>query len=324
MRWIIPFLILAQAYAKTPDLWQINMPLAANTTSDIQKALPQALHTVLVRTSGVTAIENHDKITAHVAKNAIQHYHLTSAPCQDSEATCTTLHIQFKKEAISQLLHELELPSWTGTRASSFINVTIDDGLESVTLDSAHTLGKILQETAEKRGIDITLPQNPNQPQHKYRSEQTLVARIILQEENVWQINWHLYTATGLFEWTSSNTNLAEALQASVDSLADFMHQQDKPAVETIAATSSHLIIEGIPNFISLEKTLKALKSHPHVQQATLSEQSPNHVKIYLNHTLPLEKILATLPSLHIQDMSESSSQEIITTWHNNDAPAPF
>ncbi len=324
MRWIIPLLILAQAYAKTPDLWQINVPLPANTASDIQQALPQALHTVLVRTSGVVNIEHSDMITAEVAKNAIQHYHLSSAPCKNSETTCTTLHIQFKKEAITQLLRNLQLPSWTGTRASSFINVTIDDGLESITLDNTHDLGNILQDTAEKRGIDITLPQNPSQPQHRYRSEQTLVAKIILQEENIWQINWHLYTSTDLFEWTSSSTNLTEALRASIDSLADFMHQQDKPAVETIDATTSHLIIEGIPNFISLEKTLKALKAHPHVQQASLSEQSHNHVKILLNHTLPLEKILATLPSLHIQDMPDSSSQEIITTWHNNDAPAPF
>jgi hypothetical protein len=324
MRWIIPLLILAQAYAKTPDLWQINMPLAANTARDIEQALPHALQTVLIRTSGVTTIEDSDKITVHSAKNAIQHYHLTSAPCPDSESTCTTLHIQFKKEAIAQLLQELQLPSWTGARASSFINITIDDGLETVTLDNAHTLGSVLQETADKRGIDITLPQSPSQPQHRYRSEQTLVAKINLQEENVWQINWHLYTATDLFEWTSSSTNLTEALQASIDSLADFMHQQDKPAVETIAATSSHLIIQGIPNFISLEKTLKTLKAHPHVQQASLSEQSHNYVKIHLNHTLPLEKILATLPSLRMQDMPDPSSQEIITTWHNNDAPAPF
>ncbi len=324
MRWIIPFLILAQAYAKTPDLWQINVPLAANAARDVDQALPQALQTVLVRTSGVTTIENSDKINAHMAKNAIQHYHFSNASCPNSESTCTTLHIQFKKEAISQLLQELQLPSWTGERASSFINVTIDDDLESVTLDNTHSLGIILQETAEKRGIDITLPQNPAQPQHKYRSEQTLVAKISLQEENVWQINWHLYTATDLYEWTSSSSNLTEALQASIDSLADFMCQQDNSAVETIATTSSHLIIEGIPNFISLEKTLKALKAHPHVQQASLSEQSHNHVKIHLSHTLPLEKILATMPSLHIQDMPDPSSQEIITTWHNNDAPAPF
>ena len=314
MRWILPFLIATQIFAKTPDLWQVNIPIAANTAKEIQQALPQALTTVLVRASGQTAWTKAETLPPLDTEKAIQHYHISTAPCLETEALCTTLHIQFKKAVILQLLKERQLNTWSGTRPSSFINITVDDNGENITIDQDHVLSKVLQRTADYRGSDIALP-NPKSPSHPHirrTTEQTLVSKLTPQEENSWQISWQLYTATEFFEWTSNAHSVEEALQASIDSLADFMVQQQQSPAEIIPKTESSLTIENIPDFLTLEKTL-----------IQITEENDNTITLAITHTTPLKTIVATIHNLESRESTHENQQEKLTAWYNDDATPP-
>ena len=322
MLWILPFLIVTQIFAKTPDLWQVNIPIAANTAKEIQQALPQALTTVLVRASGQTTWTQADTLPHLNTEKAIQHYHISTEPCLETETLCTILHIQFKKAVIHQFLKELQLSTWSGTRPSSFINITVDDHGESITIDKDHALSKVIQRTADYRGIDIALPnpRSPTQPHTRRTSEQTLVSKLTPQEENSWQIGWQLYTPTELFEWTSSARNVEEALQASIDSLADFMVQQQQTPAEVIPKTESTLTIENIPDFLTLEKTLHTLKNHSHVQQIHITEENDNTITLAITHTTPLTTIVAAIHNLEARESTHENQKERLSTWYNNEA----
>lgn len=167
MKTVIKNLLLALvlvwdvAYSvKLPNLYEIDMPVASQTSDDRSEATRQGFKQMLTRLTG-----NPDVSKNRVLREAIERaeYYVQgySYPASDQDASTIMLHISFEKDDVRRLLKKANSPTWGDERPLIITWLTIIQENRAPEIIGSDTPGSLLttmQDQSSKMGLPLIFP----------------------------------------------------------------------------------------------------------------------------------------------------------------------
>ncbi len=150
--------------AEVNDLYQAEIPVTSQSTSDRNAALKQAMKAVVLKVGGQKTVLNHSVIKQAVSQynnylTQYQYNRKTSVGSQDVQADLY-LVASFNEDKINQLFEQANLSIWGRLRPQVLVWVVEENGLErNIVADSSQSfIPQQILNFSKNRGLPLTLP----------------------------------------------------------------------------------------------------------------------------------------------------------------------
>lgn len=143
---------------EVPWLYEVEVPVADQSTSERIEAGSQALAEVLMRLTGLASVPRNETVTRALAAPDLYFNQFRFEQTDDGDGL--ELRMQFVPQAVLDLVRDAGLPIWSANRPLVMAWLVVEDGLERRILgaDSQHPLVQGLEERARERGLPLRLP----------------------------------------------------------------------------------------------------------------------------------------------------------------------
>lgn len=287
--------------AEINSLYEIELPILKEGSSEQSKLLNQGFQSVLVRVSGtenilksepiVKAQENTDKYIKRFS------YHKRA----DAQRT---IKILFNEKLISELLATTKQPVLEKKRPITLVWLVVeqDKTPKWVGGDSEVDLSKAMEEALNRRGIPLIFPlldlsdtskiseqdvvneslESLEEGAKRYNAEAILIGRIQRVSE-VWQAHWTLLIKDSKVSFEVSKSELASLLNETAESLSTKLSQHQSNEMALAHTTSNEekrplqkttllLSVSGIANAEHYNKVLEHLQGLPLVKEVEVAQ----------------------------------------------------
>jgi hypothetical protein len=159
------------------------------------------------------------------------------------------LWVQFDEAQVNQALHISGLPMWGKVRPAVLVWLMVESLSEPrylVAGEEAHQWQKLINQTAEERGLPVWLPLMDLEDQTKvsysdiwgnfqepimaasrrYMADVVVVARLVEQGEAQWQSRWTVYEKGEARAWYSDELSLQAAISRGMHALVDLLAER--------------------------------------------------------------------------------------------------
>ena len=310
---LIITLLTSYIQAKTFSLYEVELPVQSQDNHLLSDKLPRAFEYILIRMSGDREIvkNNPELQELNMAQKAISSYHFQLHDCPiPSAQPCNYLAVSFHAENILAILKKVGKNPWLTERATSFVDIHIENELETKVIHQNEEEASLVEQVAAERGIQVFLPnQNTftDEGSENTQTDQTLTVKIHTSNQIEWLISWQLFTQEGTFEWETSKPSLNSAITESIHTLADFMASQQRQDIQpSTQEHESFIKIKQIANYSELNRVMKKIQSNKQISQAKVSQIDADTIYMAVQHKDGLDSILKSLQESNIQVITDS------------------
>lgn len=235
---------IAQA-AWLDTLYQADVPVTSESAAQRNKAIANALGTVLIKVSGQTDITSEPEIHAQLNKPAslVSNFSYHTLLQADDGKKQTMLTVSFEPQLINHILRQGQHALWGPTRPDILVWLVIadDQGKQLMGSESQSPAHLAFNQVAKERGLIFTFPildlvdfqhisitdvWNNNlsklqQFSKRYQTQTLLQANVQRLDDATWQANWTLVDADKTYQWLLNANSLSELINAVGGHIAD-------------------------------------------------------------------------------------------------------
>lgn len=168
LRALCPWLLLLPLFGPIPSvvaqeedqwLFEVDEPVASESTAERRRAESVALLEVLSRLTGLAEVPHDNEVIQTALGHANRYYDLFSYGTQGDEAK-RVVHFRFSEDALRRLAVQAGLPVWSSRRPLLVAWMAVEDGGQRSILsaDSDNPARIALTRRARERGLPVTLP----------------------------------------------------------------------------------------------------------------------------------------------------------------------
>ena len=242
--WLLLLLPLLAMGAEVKGLYEAEMFVGSQTRGERTLAMTAALAEGFTKVSG----RRDARLRPSLAKalrspgSYLQQYHYRPLPAGTPTDTTAgddpqLLVLRFDKPAVDKLLREAGLPVWGATRPSVLAWLAVEDDGQRYLLsaDSPEPLRRLLEDSAQRRGLALLLPLQDLEDQmalgfadvwgefrdpilrasQRYRPEVVLAGRAYRNGDE-WRADWTVMEGQEQLRWQSDGVLPAEVLEDGV------------------------------------------------------------------------------------------------------------
>ncbi|HEY0635169.1 MAG TPA: DUF2066 domain-containing protein [Gammaproteobacteria bacterium] len=236
------------AWSAPAGLYEVELPVADQTTATRATALVEALRMAVVKVSG-RSIAADSAVVKAALRNPARHVQRYSYRANNGAAAAELpllLGVTFEQRGIDQLLDEAGLSVWSATRPLTIVWLAVEQGRQRILVGASDRglVKELLVSAAQKRGLPLRLPlldatdqarvqagdiwsdfhESILQASQRYEAQAVLVGRLAPASAGRWQVRWSLYQdATTPQHWNQTGdtveTLIANGINSSTDSL---------------------------------------------------------------------------------------------------------
>jgi uncharacterized protein len=315
---ILPLL----AWADNTELYQIDIPVASQSTAVREQALAVALKEVLIKASGDKTVTQHAKFQAVLTQvnDFLEEYRYWQMDSQ-SQADGTQpgqlmLQVRFQAQAITHVLQELGFAAWNKKqRPMMLVWLLVQDaehGIELFGNDDPSPLLVQLKRVMAARALPIVLPimdlnmlNTPfaqaiwdvdmtqlKQVAENYAVQSQVIIRIKQRAADDWSADATLLTAADRLDLLANHGSMDEVINAMADEIsANLAQTASSKSNAKISATEIQLTVQAIKDVADSVALLRYLR-----KISGISEVQIIHMKgDTLGVSLTMQGDLATL-----------------------------
>jgi hypothetical protein len=324
-------------------LYTITLPVASESAEDLQKALPQALHQVLVQISGNTNIVNSAFIQQQLAQasNFVQNYTYENNSLQDAPASLV-LKVQFDPQSVNQLLQK------TGQTVPPPVQyppllvwIAVPSGQTYTILDSnaQDPVAVALRAAAQQHHMTVLLPlldlqdMNDITPDQvwqlntqavttaslRYDVQTILLGKVSATSNDQWQGDWVLLSPQRNWQWHTVGASPQAILQNVLNNVAQTFA---KPGVSSSnnSAAQQHLKVHvtgvaGLDQFAAVVKYFRGLVPVNHVETADVTGDSVTLDIVVAGGAAALDNAVQTGQALLPDSSGSNTNTELYYQW---------
>lgn len=295
---ILLYFFMAKAFAvPVPNLYQVSVPVASQSTENQQKALKQATKDVLIKVSGnsnVMTIPRMQQLLT-INPNLVEQYHYDRMPAEDktkNTAQSLKLVVQFDPKAVQQLLQQAGQVVWPDDRPSILIWLVIKTpaGLNVVASDSTNPAYDLVKKSAEHRGLPILFPLfdltdlqkvSPNalwqldlpqirQASLRYDAEKIAVGRLTEISHDRWQAQWSLIEQDHHTSWQEKSNKESDVIAAGMTDIANHLGAEYEVLGKLVHNNTVTLKVDNINTVTQYSHVLQYLQKLPTVTRVQI------------------------------------------------------
>ena len=222
-----------------PRLYEIEVPVEAQSREERAYVVREALKEILVRISGKNEASSLAEDEAFVPRptRLVQQFRyrkfksdevIPANPVDGAKPYTQKLWLRFTAKAIVSLLRSQGFPIWGKTRPATLVWLVVDDQKQRVLIGNStpHISRTHIKQEARKKGLPFRLPLLDLADQsrlqvtdvwgnfedtilaasERYQTEAVLVGRIYLSFAKTWNARWSLYSAGQRHDWEVANS----------------------------------------------------------------------------------------------------------------------
>ena len=231
------------AYAQA-DLYAGEVPVASQSETDRNQALPEALRQVLQKVTGLRQLpatfELHDNLNnAANMLVSFRYRNINQIDPAGNPLQQLLLVARFLPSEVDKLVQQLGLPRWPQQRPAVQLWIVVDDGLGRTLQPIEYEFAwQQTEQAANARGLPIIWPDLDEEEQQlidigliwggftDYLIEKGAppdgVATVAAAREGpVWNLRWVLTSGQQNWNWRSADTQLSSALVNGIQQMAD-------------------------------------------------------------------------------------------------------
>ncbi|MSP52796.1 MAG: DUF2066 domain-containing protein [Gammaproteobacteria bacterium] len=314
---------IASKAAVVPNLYNAQIPVASQNSSDRPAAIKEAYQSVLIKVTGNGKVMQNARIRTNAAQaeTYIQQYSYQTNTDANNATYPYQLLVQFDPEAINRSLLAAKLPIWGQDRPLTifWIATTVNAEQRLLSASDESPILIALDKSAQIYGLPILFPildlNDLNQlsvtdvtgrfvapvVQASVRYGSNAVVMInIEQQNNQWTSLWTLVTANAPQSWSVQDADLNNMIAQGMNKLVSMLSQQF-----ALSAASQHTIVKiqinGIANLSDYARVTRYLKRIAVVKKVTLLALARQQATFQLglaSNSASLQKSIALDPTL--------------------------
>lgn len=279
---LLTFLPLTSGFAAMPDLYTGEAPVADQSTSERERALPLALAHVLQKVSGLRNFDDYPVVEPALrrASSIVVSFHYRKAAIllsDGSELQENRLVAKFSAQEVDKMARLLQLPMWRPERLPLVTWLIIDNGVDRriLPLEFAYVLDS-MEGVAQQRGLQLAWPQADEEGIYSvdlqllwggYTEELSDLnnnAAMILaarREGAEWIVRANLSYGEQSWAWRLQDINLQSVLNESMEQAADNVAAANTIAAEDLGLSSFDLTVNGLNSSNDYQHCLNYLQS---------------------------------------------------------------
>ncbi len=278
----------------------VEVPLAADTDADRDKAFGEALRQVVVRRSGQRDAAHGEAIkrASRQAARYVASFRVIgpASGAREGEPPLR-LSVVFDAAGVDRLLDEAGLRPWTRDRPEPLVWLAAETarGRHQLGEPAIEDLGHLLNEAVSRRGLTLRYPLFDLEDQRavtfgdvwggfdanlikgsaRYDAGSLLVIRLT-EGADGWRAGWTLHDPPGAeaLRWESRGKGAAQAIDAGVDALMDRITERHAPRAVSGAVEAVLVAVSGMvdaPSYATLMRWLRTQDAIVSMQPAALS-----------------------------------------------------
>ncbi|MEK6731806.1 MAG: DUF2066 domain-containing protein [Pseudomonadota bacterium] len=304
-------------------IYSVQVPVQSMSETERNKALPDALKTVLIRVSGDASVSQNDQIAGmlNIPNRYVSEYSYQKAVL--GAAMPWILVVNFTPSAINQMLTQQKFSIWSKERPLMLIWLAIKNakGTELVAGDSTDDAVRLIKQKAERRGLPIAFPlldfsdmrhvsasdlwaqsiDTVKQASLRYSPDEILMVNIDETNTAAMTAQWLLLSQDQKTPWTTDGAALNDVIESGINKVADALAQQFVGANTTGQENTVQLIVMNLQDVGDYAKVMQYLKGLSGVMQVSIENVSMSQVEFNLmlttstqalQHTIQLDKKL--------------------------------
>ena len=317
-------------------LYDVEVPVATQSSSDTQAAAARAFATVLTRITGLEDIPRNPMVAAALRnpERFYARYRFVQRPSGVDGAVDhhTTLEIGFDPRAVQDLVRSAALPLWSANRPRVLAWIAMDAGATRVATNRDNSdWVRAIEARGRDRGVPMQLPlmdledrerisdstilggfsEQILRASERYGTQYILVARI-------WMDNGGLWRGTGSLMFEGRQADFAYEGETRdlvgtklIDAVADELVQRF--VVFGLHTAGINIWVSGITAISDYGSLLRYLQSLEFIDRVDVAEVSINQIRVVVHTRSTLRQLSELLYSdgLIAKDTSEKSAFDL-------------
>lgn len=345
--WVFALLMSSPTSARAASvkwLYDIDVPVADQSTQVRSAAFKQALLVALKRLTGLSDVPMNPAVTG--ALESPQRYYVEYRYREEDNpvsgaapATVSVLSVRFAQNAIQKLIADAGLPLWSSNRPTTLAWVAVaDGGTRTVVGSNDRTpIAAALRARARERGLPLVLPtqdadeqlevsaavvwggysQVIEQASERYTPDRVLVGHVTHGAS--WAADWQLSEHTNLEHFNFDSSTPEAAAAAIVDRLVDQLVA--KYAVAGGTQQTLQIDVEGIDDVAQYGALMKYLGGLEVIDSVQVDEVRAHVVSLSLATRTAwdrLRDLLALDGRLQPSEQIDVSATRRVLTWRGD------
>ena len=261
---------------QVPELYEVEVAVADQSSGERLKGMSAAIKEVLVRLSGSKAIVDEAVLASAIASPGryVKGYRYERREQADTELDF--LLVNFSSQALQDLLVESRLPIWPEQRAEILVWLAIDERPRPYVVkdNPLNIINQAINSAAASRGLPLSWPLDSDVDSGKvratdikagfqqqiisaskdYAAHGILVAYIKKLSEEKWQGEWQLVREGKAVSWSSDVASLDDVMLSGVDAVADILAGE----FSILSGDEQGLLLVTVRNINNLQRYAKS------------------------------------------------------------------
>jgi len=288
------------AAEEVPWLYEVEVPVADQSSMARLDAAGRALAELLTRLTGLASVPRNEAVSRALAAPDL--YYNQFAYERDAADEELRLRLQFTPRSVLELIRDANLPIWRANRPAVLAWVVVDDGTERRILaaDSEHPVVAALRERARERGLPLRLPlmdltdqlavspaavwgrlsQTLMPASARYAADIVLVGRIQQLGGDRWEADWEFWVEGDIRELELEAAEPQPLGRAAADLVADELAA--RYAVLDRGVRRLDLVVSAVQGAGDYAALLRYFGGLEFVEQVTVSSVSGDRLGVSL------------------------------------------
>lgn len=312
LAFLLCVLVLPAQARVVADLYEVLEPVPSRGASDRAAAESRGLERVFVRVTGDAGIgdSSHLKPVLKRARQFVQGYRYVT---EDNQLY---LSLAFDPQAVSEQVQKLGLPVWPNNRPGTLVWIAADrlqEGRSALSQGSHAELYVALEAMAAERGLPVDFPVMDSNDQRnmplgnlwaqderaaeragvRYRSDATLMGRLLETSGQHWQANWLLIHGGRSYAFDARGDSLEAVALSGIDQAADLLAQRYAVRAGAAGGRQSAVVVEvsGVDSFADYTQAYAYLQGLALVSRADLLSVDDDRMRFALTTSAPLQSL---------------------------------
>jgi hypothetical protein len=281
--------------AKQVDgLYDVAIPVTAQSRNELARATRLGLQTVLIRVSGSAEVVKQQPIIAALqrASSYIKQYRYEYQRATADSSEQTLVLIEYEQQLLDQLLRQSGQPLWSSNRPSVLLWLAIEDsgGRRFASREQDGEIFAAIEANARRRGLAVSLPDLDLQDMvalsvedlwqlneyavkpasERYAADTLLMGRATKLTNGEWLGRWLYSYDQQQLSFDGEALTADSYLGAALDQVAEQLAGQYAVAPVNIAEGGLLMAVSGVVNFVDYAKLINYLESVAAIRHANV------------------------------------------------------
>lgn len=336
---LILFLQANAAFAVRVDtIYEAKVPVAAQTTQERDKALPDALAQVMIKVNGNSHVMENPKLKADL-KNANSLMQAFGYSSSGNSAKPYLLDVQFDPEGVNKLFRDTATPIWGVNRPLILAWVAYEVAnkpAEIIDSSSEGDMQKAIKNHAEERGLPMILPMmdvadldqifvndivNMNveklqSASERYASDAILILRLFKLKEG-FSLQAKLVMGKDNWTWNLNGKSQTAILNTLIDNITETLAARYATVVSNTVQDKVMLKVTGVAQQEDFEQMMRYMQHLPSVALVQIVKVEGSDVTLALNLRAARSAFMKTISGSKklMPVTAESNEQQLVYQW---------